>query len=180
MIEIVICPGFHSPELTEGFLASLDKQIETEDDFNVTVFPTENYPAYSAIDICDFLWSKFGKPANCNPLVLIGFSAGVVGAVGAAWLWELQGGKVQALVAVDGWGVPLWGNFPIYRLSHDYFTHWSSALLGEGKGSFYAEPPVEHQELWEFPQKVYGWWIKHPGCKVYCCATEFLVDCLHN
>jgi len=44
-------------------------------------------------------------------------------------------------------GVPLVGNFPIHRLSHDYFTHWSSAVLGSGNDSFYADPPVEHLEM---------------------------------
>lgn len=69
-----------------------------------------------------------------------------------------MGGQIKALIALDGWGVPLGGNFPIYRLSHDSFTHWSSALLGGGTESFYADPPVEHLELWRSPQTTKGWW----------------------
>jgi len=46
------------------------------------------------------------------------------------------GGHVKAFVLLDGWGVPLVGNFPIHRLSHDYFTQ-SSAVLGSGNDSFY-------------------------------------------
>ncbi|MGB3188280.1 MAG: hypothetical protein WBB43_02490, partial [Limnoraphis sp.] len=66
---------------------------------------------------------------------------------------------VKALIALDGWGVPLGGNFPIYRISHDRFTHWSSALLGGGVESFYADPPVEHLDLWSSPQTARGWWL---------------------
>ncbi|MCU0568633.1 MAG: hypothetical protein MUF49_18805 [Oculatellaceae cyanobacterium Prado106] len=91
------------------------------------------------------------------PLFFVGFSAGVVGAIGAARLWHQWGGQVQGLAAFDGWGVPLWGDFPIYRISHDAFTHWSSALLGAGQASFYAEPPVSHLALWRSPETVQGW-----------------------
>ncbi|WP_421656938.1 hypothetical protein [Leptothermofonsia sp. ETS-13] len=89
--------------------------------------------------------------------MFIGFSAGVAGAIGAAWGWQWWGGKVKALIALDGWGVPLVGNFPIHRVSHDYFTHWSSALLGAGEDSFYAEPGVEHLDLWRSPHTASGW-----------------------
>jgi hypothetical protein len=72
------------------------------------------------------------------------------------------GGTVKAFLAFDGWGVPLYGNFPIHRISHDYFTHWSSALLGGGEDSFYAEPAVEHLDLWRKPNVCKGWWV-HPA-----------------
>lgn len=94
------------------------------------------------------------------PLAFVSFSAGVVGAIGAAWMWQFLGGTVKAFIAFDGWGVPLWGSFPIHRFSHDEFTHWSSALLGAGSDSFYADPPVAHLDLWAKPQIAQGWWIQ--------------------
>ncbi|MBE9020436.1 hypothetical protein IQ272_30760, partial [Chroococcidiopsidales cyanobacterium LEGE 13417] len=102
----------------------------------------------------------------------------VVGALGAAWGWQLMGGKVRAAIAVDGWGVPLFTNFPCYRLSHDYFTHWSSALLGESNDSFYADPPVEHLVLWRSLPTITGWWVhsdeSHAQHRTYLTAAEFL------
>ena len=59
--------------------------------------------------------------------------------------------------------MPLTGNFPIYRVSHDYFTHWSSGLLGAGYKGFYADPEVEHLDLWRSPANVYGWQAIAPG-----------------
>lgn len=76
----------------------------------------------------------------------------------AARSWQQSGGTIKALIALDGWGVPLYGDFPIHRLSHDHFTHWSSKLLGAGLDGFYADPPVEHLELWRSPQTTQGWW----------------------
>lgn len=128
---------------------------------NVLLFPVQDpYASLSAFHILQFLLKHHGSPSTAAPVVFIGFSAGVVGAIGAAWGWQLLGGKVKAAIAVDGWGVPLFGNFPCHRLSHDFFTHWSSALLGSGEDSFYADPAVEHLTLWRSPQTVSGWWVK--------------------
>jgi hypothetical protein len=151
-MTVIICPGVHSPELTQEFLINLPVAPA-----NLLIFPTEKYPAFSAIDVLQFLKEHQSLDV---PVVFIGFSAGVVGAIGAAWGWQLLGGEVKALIALDGWGVTLAGNFPIHRLSHDYFTHWSSACLGAGEDSFYADPPVEHLELWRSPYTVEGWWVK--------------------
>ncbi|NJK53546.1 MAG: hypothetical protein HC936_13370 [Leptolyngbyaceae cyanobacterium SU_3_3] len=60
---------------------------------------------------------------------------------------------------MDGWGVPLGGDFPIYRVSHDRFTHWSSAWWVAGLDSFYADPAVAHLDLWRSPQTVQGRWV---------------------
>lgn len=79
--------------------------------------------------------------------------------MGAAFAWQRLGGTVNAVLAIDGWGVPLVGGFPVHRLSHDSFTHWSSALLGAGEDSFYADPGVAHLELWRSPQTAHGWWL---------------------
>lgn len=155
-MSLIICPGMHHSKLTDSFLEGLRSQFMGDFSYtNVLTFPAEDYPAYSAVHIIQFL-------RDCSissPLVLISFSAGVAGAIGAAWMWQLSGGQIKAFIAVDGWGVPLGGDFPIHRLSHDYFTHWSSAVLGGGEDSFYADPAVEHLELWESPQTTQGWWV---------------------
>lgn len=70
-----------------------------------------------------------------------------------------MGGQIRRLWAIDGWGVPLVGDFPIHRLSHDWFTYESSKLLGAGLDSFYADPTVEHLDIWRSPQTTHGWWV---------------------
>jgi hypothetical protein len=134
------------------------------------VFPTDRYPAYSTPHILDFLRRQLGNPIRTDnslpslvhlPLVFIAFSAGTVGAIGAAWVWRLLGGQVKAFIALDGWGTPLYGDFPIHRLSHDYFTHWSSASISSGTDHFYADPPVPHLDLWRSPHTTNGYWIQH-------------------
>jgi hypothetical protein len=152
-MSIIICPGIHPPELTQQFLAGMG-QLPAQ----VFVFPADRHPAYSSWHILQFLRSQPEITLE-QGIVMIGFSAGVVGAAGAAGLWQGSGGNIKALIAIDGWGVPLFGNFPIYRISHDSFTHWSSALLGSGNESFYAEPPIAHLELWRSPQTAHGWQV---------------------
>jgi hypothetical protein len=88
------------------------------------------------------------------PILIISFSAGVVGAIAAASIWQSIGGTIRAFIALDGWGVPLYGNFPIHRLSHDAFTHYTSSLLGSGEDSFYADPSVAHETLWRSPHPI--------------------------
>jgi hypothetical protein len=159
---IALCPGIHDPTLTQSFVQQLQENCLLP--INLLVFPSDRYAAYSSVDVLRFLHERL-HPMTPNawltvPVVFIGFSAGVVGAMGAAIALESLGGHVR-----DGWGVPLIGNFPHHRLSHDYFTHWSSALLGAGQDSFYAEPAVQHLDLWRSPQTVQGWWVnslEHP------------------
>jgi hypothetical protein len=153
---LIICPGIHEPQLTYRFLEALKQEeilLNTP-----LIFPTQKYPAFSGLSIIQFLQQEL-KETNKN-LIFLSFSAGVVGAIAAALTWQASGGKVIAFIALDGWGVPLLGNFPIHRLSHDEFTHWSSALLGSGGDSFYADPPVDHLDLWRSPDRVMGWTIK--------------------
>ncbi|HEY9851875.1 MAG TPA: hypothetical protein V6D28_20550 [Leptolyngbyaceae cyanobacterium] len=165
---ILICPGIHDRDLTDSFLAQLKYQASSNDlnelrSESIVVFPADEFPAYSAFHIWRFLEEVGIHPVDREksavPLVLICFSAGVVGGIGVAWMWQTLGGKVKALIALDGWGVPLIGNFPIHRISHDYFTHWSSGLLGTGEDNFYADPPVPHLELWRDPTNTPGCWI---------------------
>ena len=128
------------------------------------------------------------------PVVVIGFSAGVVGAAGAAAVWNQTraeqsvqsplpiGGKVARLIAVDGWGVPVLG-VPVTRISHDRFTHMSSLLLGAGDVNFYADPPVAHLDLWRSPEAAQGWqvdrWALPPGDGTAITAADFLQRQLH-
>jgi hypothetical protein len=200
---VIICPGVHSPELTQGFLAGLGKPFDPS---TMCVFPAERFPAYSAPHILKFLGERFLgeqflgeqwlnqdgqlRAASQKPLVLIGFSAGVVGAIGTAQVLQSLGVQVKALVAIDGWGVPLWGDFPIHRLSHDRFTHFTSRLLdqshwdqnhwdqnhwSEHHTSFYADPDVAHLDLWRSPQTALGWSTEGSGQKQYpVTAAQFL------
>ena len=161
-MSIVLCPGIHPPTLSQSFLTELKNAwdnsiVSVPFPKTCLVFPAERYPAYSALHILWFLQQR--QVPLSDPLVLIGFSAGVVGAISTAWVWQSWGGRVSGLIALDGWGVPLYGNFPIYRMSHDAFTHWSSGWLGRGERCFYADPPVGHLELWRSPQTIRGWEI---------------------
>lgn len=169
-MSLIICPGIHEPKLTESFLTGLQLN-DNQKRQDILIFPMEDYPAYSSGHILQFLRQNHSLS---SPIAIISFSAGVVGAIGAAWGWQLLGGEVKAFIALDGWGVPLTGSFPIHRLSHDYFTHWSSALLGSGEDSFYAEPSVAHLELWRQPQTVVGYWIDKSQQKTQTTAAQFL------
>lgn len=173
-MQIVICPGVHPPELTEAFVRSLSLPVPP------LIFPAEQ-PVYSSGHILAFVWQHFTQSqiSKTTPLLWIGFSAGVVGAIGAAHLWQKLGGEVAALIACDGWGVPLVAPFPIHRLSHDAFTHWSSALLGAGETSFYAEPAVAHLDLWRSPSQARGWAV-HPDGNSYTTAAQFLADLIQH
>lgn len=180
-MTIILCPGIHNLELTESFMSGLLDTVSDSpigyNQLNILVVPAQGVLPLSAPYILQFLHDRLGnKPAS--PVIFISFSAGVVGAIAAAWQWQHGGGQVNAFIAMDGWGVPLWGNFPIHRLSHDFFTHWSSLLLGSGQNNFYAEPPVEHLTMWRSPQTVQGWQIdssiENTTSNIRLTAAEFL------
>jgi hypothetical protein len=177
---LLICPGIHETQLTESFLQTLKSKVELN---KPLIFPSQNYPAFSAFHILHFL-QQAPKQTQASSVLFLCFSAGVVGAIGAAWLWQQNGGEVAAFIALDGWGVPLYGNFPIYRLSHDEFSHWSSALLGGGKQSFYADPPVKHLDLWRSPDRAKGWVVTHvlgmPALASRTTAATFLATLLEK
>jgi len=159
---IIICPGIHESGLTKSFVAGCLEQVvdraTSQKAVNILVVPSEGALALSAFHILQFLHKHLQDRIESS-VVFISFSAGVVGAILAAHKWQEFGGQVKAFIAIDGWGVPLWGNFPIHRMSHDYFTHWSSSLLGSGQNNFYAEPSVDHLEMWRSPQTVHGYWV---------------------
>ncbi len=162
---IVVCPGFHSPQLTSDFLTTMEL-------FNGAIVPPESIPPYNGIMLGQWLLQQVSP--QTTTIDLIGFSAGVVGAMGCAIAWQQQGGIIRNLIAIDGWGVPLWGSFPIYRLSHDRFTHETSKLVGTQQRDFYCSPPVSHLALWQSPDTVWGWWEIKFGCHWRCCAVTMI------
>lgn len=175
---LLVCPGIHSPALTASFLQELQRHRNGNlSSIKILVFPAEIAPVYSGRHILQFL--RESEVGN-TPITAIAFSAGVVGAIAALRTWQRQGKAVRGFIALDGWGVPLAGNFPIYRLSHDYFTHWSSTLLGGGREGFYADPGVEHLQLWRSPQTVWGWWDRGSGKRSRCCASHCLSQLLQQ
>ncbi len=165
-MTIVLCPGIHDRALTQSFRDRLLDQWLTHDgplglqnsgNLDLHCFEDGHVWGFSALHLLGFLEQQVSPSAA---LTFIGFSAGVVGAIGAAWAWHQQGRMVQALIALDGWGVPLVAPFPIHRLSHDRFTHWSSQLIGAGMSAFYADPAIAHLELWRSPHHAWGWWSR--------------------
>lgn len=164
-MTLIICPGIHDPALSDRFCQTLKAQLPSawpaahEPGVQPgAILPTQRYAPFNGWSVYSY-WQTIADPQR--PLLIIAFSAGVVGAIAAAQLWQAQGGAIAAMIAVDGWGVPQLGEFPLYRVSHDHFTHWSSALLGAGQDSFYADPPVDHLDLWQSPECAIGLWI--PG-----------------
>jgi hypothetical protein len=176
-MHIVICPGIHAPQLTQEFVQGLNETAS--DTYKFLIYPNHDYAVLSP-HLLQFLQTQLGNPHWRSPVVFIAFSAGVVGAILAANTWQSLGGQVLALIAIDGWGVPLFGNFPLHRLSHDYFTHWSSAMLGTGSHNFYAEPAVEHLTLWRSPQHVSGCYTKDAQTLTHLSAAEFLIMLLEQ
>lgn len=158
-MKVVVVPGIHSSQITHSFLQSLHPLLN-----QAWVVPSDDIPAYSPQHVFTYLHQHYflvhggasDGDTNLEPLVFIGFSAGVVGSIGVARQCRSLGIPVKALIAFDGWGVPLYGDFPIYRVSHDRWTHWSSCGLGRCDGGFYANPSVEHLELWRSPHTASG------------------------
>jgi hypothetical protein len=175
--KTIICPGIHSPQITASFLKGIQDVVEPT---NHLILPTEQYTPYSAIAVEQWLKQQYPFPSEAPALSLIAFSAGVVGGIGAAIAWQLQGGKIDHFIAFDGWGMPLVGNFHIYRVSHDFFTHQTSTILGAGESSFYLEPGVEHLELWRSPDTAWGWQVISLGLKTRCSLTNYLKNVLDS
>jgi len=178
---IVVCPGVHSPQLTASFLAAM--ALDQADPMRVCVIPGDRQPVYSPLHGLSMLQHRLGAPWAAPPVLFLGFSAGVVSLAAIAPLWQALGGTVLGLIALDGWGVTLAGNFPIHRLSHDRFTDWSSALLdlpldlltAAARGDrFYAEPAVAHLDLWRSPHTTTGWWQSASGTQRFTTAAVCL------
>lgn len=152
-LPVIIGPGFHAARLTDQMVRSLPAFTRP---YVVSALPADPLGAFYWLT--ETLGSPQEKRSNPLPLIAIGFSAGVVGLAGALTLWQQQGGTVARFFALDGWGVPVIG-LPVCRLSHDFFTHWSTLPLGSGKVNFYADPPVDHLQLWGDLERVQGWQI---------------------
>lgn len=146
----------HAPEITECFLRSLLPRLQRPPDALWT--QPEGGSGLFGTPILSTLQGQ-GSPSALGPISIVAFSAGVVGAAQAISRWQELGGQLACLIAIDGWGVPLGGDYPIYRLSHDAFTHWSCGWLGSGAVNFYADPAVEHLSLWQAPDQVVGWCV---------------------
>ncbi|MGD1938925.1 MAG: hypothetical protein ACFCA4_15435 [Cyanophyceae cyanobacterium] len=173
-IFIYLCPGYHSPALTDDFVSA----IWSKPPNNLIIFPSDSLPPYSPQAVQQYLDQEIAsKSPLSQPVstVWIAFSAGVVGGVLAARQWQSQGKgahqhvnqhttrstthhKVSGFIAIDGWGVPLGNAFPVYRMSHDLLTYRSQALMGDRPiASFVAHPAVDHLQLWRSPDTVNGY-----------------------
>ena len=171
---VIICPGFHPPALTDCFVQSVFSQsIFGQSVLNLD--PSNANQKVSSLELSvqfcplvvdafcanpaavfDWMTQTLGSPnQKADPILAIGFSGGVVGMAGALAFWRQQGGQVANFLAIDGWGMPIVG-LPVCRLSHDEFTHWSTLPLGAGKVNFYADPSVEHLQMWGNPNQVSG------------------------
>ena len=175
MKKIVIIPGIHSVMLTTSFVEGMQNIL---DQSNYLILPTEQYQPYSVRAIDRWLKKHYPLPKDAPALSFISFSAGVVGSIIVANKWQLEGGKIDSFVAFDGWGMPLVGNFPIYRVSHDRFTHYTSAILGGGKQGFFADPEVEHLDIWRSPC-CWGWHVMGSGLKTRCLLSDYLQNVLN-
>ena len=148
-LTVLLCPGFHDEALTAGFVRSLPAFVTAH---TVTAFPANPFSTF------EHLKYTFQQ----QPVVAIGFSAGVVGLAGALTIWQQQGGRIAKLIAIDGWGVPIVG-IPASRMSHDLLTHWSSLPLDiateKTDVNFYADPGVDHLMMWGAPEQVIGWQV---------------------
>lgn len=156
LMTLIICPGLHDSKLTDELVRSLNLDLN-----QAVINPTHLYPPYSALHLLQFLNQELMQQHIAKEILFLSFSAGVVGAIGAAWAWQATGKQVKGVIALDGWGVPLYGNFPIHRLSHDSWTHLTTNGLEWLSEGFYADPPVPHLELWRSPSTAQGWWVNY-------------------
>ena len=176
-MNIIVVPGIHSSTLTHEFIQSVQPYLN-----EAWIVPGQNVPVYSPQHVLTFLHEQWNQMVSVKPktrhdaqsVLFIGFSAGVVGSIGAARQWQALGGQVRALIGFDGWGVPLYGDFPIHRVSHDAWTHWSSGYFGNIQASFYADPAVAHLELWRSPHTASG--IRTDSRQSYSHPSETAAD----
>lgn len=194
-MHIYICPGFHPPALTRSFLAALMHDRPVSWAWSTCGVMPSYLPPYSPYHVLQSLeqhlshFQAFSPDSPESPdspaIVWIGFSAGVVGALGAAQEWQARGRTVLGLIAVDSWGLPLRADFPIYSLSRDWakptnnsLAEWITRYFMPDLPHFYAEPPVDHLFLWGSPHQVQGWSQDYSGLRQRTTATRFILDCL--
>ncbi len=173
-MTLILCPGMHDPTLTVDFWQALAPHLPSPVCRSL-IFPSDRYPAYSPWHLWTFLHESQPAP----PWVFLGFSAGCVAIAGILPILVCRRVPIAAIFALDAWGVPFPTRVPVHRLSHDHFTHWSSRLLGGQGASFYADPAVEHLQLWRSPQTVVGWQVgPEPPLQHYTTARQFIVQTL--
>lgn len=148
-MQLLICPGYHSARLTVSFVRCLQRRVSPRQLWVLSLGEAGN--------ALPWLLNSSQGPCQNQVLKIIGFSAGVVAAYPLALAWHCRGGQVR-LIAMDGWGMPLMGGFPVYRMSHDRWTHDTTYLPSprESHGYFYAEPAVSHLDFWQSPQATVG------------------------
>ena len=148
-MQLLLCPGYNSCDLTHAFLQSLLAAI-TPDCLWVL-------PIWTASGNLPWLLTAKNAPQTRQPLNVIAFSAGVVAAYPLVMAWQSMGGTSR-LIAIDGWGMPLPGHLSIYRMSHDHWTHRTTYFpsAAESQGYFYACPGVDHLALWQSPHRAIG------------------------
>lgn len=148
-MQLLICPGYHPPDLTHAFLQSLLGVITPE---RLWILPIGASPG-----AIPWLLNSPQRPRLNELLQIVAFSAGVVAAYPLGLAWQTMGGQGR-MIAVDGWGMPLVGDLAIYRMSHDRWTHRTTYFPspGESKGYFYAHPAVDHLSIWQSPQSSQG------------------------
>ncbi|MEM7066344.1 MAG: hypothetical protein AAF572_24645 [Cyanobacteria bacterium P01_B01_bin.77] len=144
-MQLLICPGYHSPDLTHSFLQSLLGVITPQ---QLWILPIGASPGA-------LLWllTSPQRPRLSMELQIVAFSAGVVAAYPLLLAWQAIGGRGR-MIAVDGWGMPLMGDLAIYRISHDRWTHCTTYFPRpvESKGYFYSHPAVDHLSIWQSPR----------------------------
>lgn len=158
-VSLIVCNGFHPPEATQQLIADIsypasDRPHRPLSDPRLSI---HSHPDPSCRQLLAPLSSRSLRrmlQEIADPVIFLAFSAGCLAAAGAARHRHYQSsGQVLALFAIDGWGIPLAEPYPVHRLSHDRFTHLTSAGPGE---HFYADPAVDHLRLWQRPSQVAG------------------------
>lgn len=153
---IIICGGIHSIKITKKFVDLIKIQLKDNLRESYLIIPLNQRPPYDAKNLFDNLMENGVLPQE-KALTIIAFSAGVVGCLAMARKWQREGGIINCLIAFDGWGVPLIGDFPIHCFSHDLFTHLTTCFWVNNNEHFYAQPAVSHLEMWTAPLTVSGY-----------------------
>jgi len=178
---LVVIDGFHNTSLTSPLLltAATDPVLRRLPLFHSAISAPGGvlFPFHLRHGL-EAWWQARWNGQPWPQILIWAFSAGCLGATGLAQYWHCYRGRVLALFAMDGWGVPLVTDYPIYRLSHDRFTHVTSQVLGAGAVNFYADPSVAHLDVWRDPATVDGWQVtqssRHLPQYQQLTAAEFL------
>ncbi len=150
-LQFVIIPGAEwSPAAQRANLKFQTYWQRQSQPHWLTCWVPAEIPCWHSISIQDYVSTHILDPTL--PIIVIAFSAGVVGSLAL-----LHSHRLAGLIAVDGWCVPLKSSCLMTRLSHDLDTHWNGLLFGGGSAQFYADPFVSHLDLWGDISQVRGW-----------------------